>query len=166
MIFTGYPDERRSLYDKVLPAVRSKCAQIGYELHVLDLHCDHQKQQPQLQECLQLDTAIRLSELRRQNRVGYVLPVVFVDDSLGPPVLPQVMTRQDFDLARTKSPEAVKLIEKWYTLDAQKNHYELRNEMMFETTFETQVNHPAAILVYFYGQLKATSIMIISKYLS
>jgi hypothetical protein len=91
-------------------------------------------------DCGQLDDiVVKLSELRRQNRVGYVVPIVFVDDSLGPPVLPHVMTRQDFELARTKIPDAGKLIEKWYTLDAQKNHYELRNEMMFETTFETQV---------------------------
>lgn len=135
MWLTGFPDERQSLYKIVLPAIRSKCIKIGYELHVVDLYCDHQ----QLQEYGQLDTAVRLAELRRQNRVGHVVPIVFVDDSLGPPVLPHVMTRQDFDLARTKTPDASKLIEKWYTLDAQKNHYELRNEMMFETTFETQV---------------------------
>ncbi|XP_060873528.1 NACHT domain- and WD repeat-containing protein 1 isoform X2 [Metopolophium dirhodum] len=130
----GFPDERQSLYNTVLPAIRSKCTKIGYELHVVDLYCDHQQQQ----EYGQLDTAVRLAELRRQNRVGHVVPIVFVDDSLGPPVLPHVMTKQDFDLARSKAPDASKLIEKWYTLDAQKNHYELRNEMMFETTFETQ----------------------------
>ncbi|KAL5233574.1 hypothetical protein ACI65C_000984 [Semiaphis heraclei] len=130
----GFSDERQILYKSVLPEIRSKCTNIGYELHVVDLCCDHQQQQ----ECGQLDTAVRLAELRRQNRVGHVVPVVFVDDSLGPPVLPHVMTKQDFDLARNKTPDASKLIEKWYTLDAQKNHYELRNEMMFETTFETQ----------------------------
>ncbi|XP_022165189.1 uncharacterized protein LOC111030132 isoform X2 [Myzus persicae] len=130
----GFPDERQILYKSVLPEIRSKCTKIGYELHVVDLYCDHQQQQ----EYGQLDTPVRLAELRRQNRVGHVVPVVFVDDSLGPPVLPHVMTRQDFDLARNKTPDASKLIEKWYTLDAQKNHYELRNEMMFETTFETQ----------------------------
>ncbi|KAL4089774.1 hypothetical protein QTP88_024745 [Uroleucon formosanum] len=130
----GFPDERQSLYQTVLPAIRSKCTKIGYELHVVDLYCELW----QRQEYGQLDTAVRLSELRRQNRVGHVVPIVFVDDSLGPPVLPHVMTKQDFDLARTKTPDASKLIEKWYTLDAQKNHYELRNEMMFETTFETQ----------------------------
>lgn len=115
--------------------VRMKCTQIGYELYVVDLYRDHQLQQ----ECGLSDKAIRLAELRRQNLIGYVVPVVFVDDSLGPPVLPQVMNKQDYDLAKSKTPEAGKLIEKWYTLDAQKNHYELRNEMMFETTFETQV---------------------------
>ncbi|XP_026807773.1 uncharacterized protein LOC113550245 [Rhopalosiphum maidis] len=129
----GFPDERQCLYKSVLPEIRSKCTKIGYELHVVDLHCDHQQQ-----EFGQLDNAVRLAELRRQNRVGHVVPVVFVDDSLGPPVLPHEMTRQDFDLARTKTPDASKLIEKWYTLDAQKNNFELRNEMMFETTFETQ----------------------------
>jgi hypothetical protein len=126
----------------VLPEIRSKCTKIGYELHVVDLYCDHQQQ-----EFGQLDNAVRLAELRRQNRIGHVVPVVFVDDSLGPPVLPHEMTRQDFDLARTKTPDASKLIEKWYTLDAQKNNFELRNEMMFETTFETQVIH----LIIFIG---------------
>jgi len=117
---------------------------IGYELYVVDLHCDHHQQQ----EYGQLDSAVRQAELRRQNRVGYVVPVVFVDDSLGPPVLPHVMTRQDFDLPRTKMPDSSKLIEKWYTLDAQKNHYELRNEMMFETTFETQVTYVIKLPIY------------------
>lgn len=119
----------------MLPAVQSKCVQINYELHVVDLHRDHR----QPQEFGQLDPAVRLAELRRQNQVGHVVPIVIVDDSLGPPVLPLAMTKQDFDLARNKAPEASKLIEKWYTVDAQKNHYELRNETMFETTFETQV---------------------------
>lgn len=135
----GFSDERRNLYECVLPAVRSKCAKIGYELHVVDLLGDNQPQQLQLQEYGHSDATVRLAELRRQNRVGHVVSVVFVDDSLGPPVLPHVMTRYDFELARTKAPDAGRLIEKWYTLDAQKNHYELRNEMMFETTFETQV---------------------------
>ncbi|XP_025199078.1 uncharacterized protein LOC112597310 [Melanaphis sacchari] len=130
----GFPDERQNLYKNVLPAIRSKCTEIGYELHVVDLYCDHQHQQ----EFGQLDNAVRLAELRRQNRFGHVVPVVFVDDSLGPPVLPHEMTKQDFDLARIKTPDTSKLIEKWYTLDAQKNNFELRNEMMFETTFETQ----------------------------
>jgi len=119
----------------VLPSVRLQCVQIGYELHVIDLYRDQQQQQ----EYGLLDMAIWSEELCWQNQVGYIIPIVFVDDSLGPPVLPHMMARQDFDLARSKVPEASKLIEKWYTLDAQKNHYELRNEMMFETTFETQV---------------------------
>lgn len=133
--FVDFSDERRILYDNVLPAVRSKCVQINYELHVVDLHRDHR----QPQEFGQLDSAVQLAELRRQDQVGHVVPIVIVDDSLGPPVLPLAMTKQDFDLARNKAPEANKLIEKWYTIDAQKNHYELRNETMFETTFETQV---------------------------
>lgn len=133
--FIDFSDERRNLYDNVLPAVRSKCVQINYELHVVDLHRDHR----QPQEYGQLDSAVRLAELHRQDQVGHVVPIVIVDDSLGPPVLPIAMTRQDFDLARNKAPDASKLIEKWYTIDAQKNHYELRNETMFETTFETQV---------------------------
>ncbi|VVC42160.1 Six-bladed beta-propeller, TolB-like,WD40-repeat-containing domain,WD40 repeat, conserved site,WD40/YVTN [Cinara cedri] len=125
----GFLNERRCLYENVLSTVRSKCAQICYELHIVDLYYDHQFQQ----ECRLSDKAVRLAELQRQDQIGYVVPVVFVDDSLGPPVLPQVMTRQDYDLARSKTPEAGKLIEKWYMLDSQKNHYELRNEMMFET---------------------------------
>lgn len=138
VIFADFPDERHSLYKDVLPEVRSKCARIGYEFHVVDLYCD----QVQQKEYGLVDTAVQLAELRRQNQVGHVVPVVFVDDSLGPPVLPLVITRQDYDLAKTKMPDASKLIEKWYTLDAQKNYYELRNEMMFETTFETQVPIP------------------------
>lgn len=118
-----------------MPAVRSKCVQISYELHIIDLYRNLQQQK----DFGQLNMAVWLSELRRQSQVGQVVPLVFVDDTLGPPVLPQAMARQDFDLARNKAPEASKLIEKWYTVDAQKNHYELRNEMMFETTFETQV---------------------------
>lgn len=141
----GFLNERRGLYENALPAVRSKCTQIGYELHVVDLYCDHQLQQ----ECGLSDKAFRLAEFRRQARIGYVVSVVFVDDSLGPPVLPQLMTRPDYDLARSKTPEASKLIEKWYTLDAQKNHYELRNEMMFETTFETQVPVTAGCVITF-----------------
>lgn len=135
MIVAGFLDERRSLHKDVLPEVRSKCMRIGYELHVIDLYCN----QLQQKEYSLVDTVVQLSELRRQNQVGHVMSIVFVDDSLGPPVLPLVITRQDFELAKTRIPDASKLIEKWYTLDAQKNHYELRNEMMFETTFETQV---------------------------
>ncbi|KAF0768010.1 Leucine-rich repeat and WD repeat-containing, partial [Aphis craccivora] len=130
----GFLDERQSLYKSVLPAIRSKCAEIGYELHVVDLYCDHQQQQ----EFGQIDNTVRLAELLRQNRIGHVVPIVFVDDSLGPAVLPLELTRKNFDYARLRTPDASSLIEKWYTLDAQKNNYELRNEMMFETTFETQ----------------------------
>lgn len=152
----GVSDERHSLYENVLPAIKSQCAQIGYELHVVDLYNSHQQEL----DCGQLDIAVRLAELRRQNRVGYVVPIVFVDDSLGPPILPHVMTRQDFELARIRSPDASKLIEKWYTLDAQKNHYELRNEMMFETTFETQVLIMFILFVY----LKRLLIVISNNY--
>lgn len=136
MIFVGLSNERHNLYKNTLPAVRTKCTQIGYEMHVIDLYCDQHQQK---EYGGQLDTAVWLAELHRQNLVSHVIPVVFVNDSLGPPMLPQEMTRQDFDLARNSNTETCKLIEKWYTLDAQKNHYELRNEMMFETTFETQV---------------------------
>lgn len=118
----------------MLPTVRSKCLQIGYELHVIDLSYDSQQQQYG-----QLDFSVQLAELRRQNQVGHVLPIVFVDDSLGSPVLPHTMTKQDFEQAKTKTPETGKLMEKYYTLDVQKNHYTLRNETMFETTDETQV---------------------------
>lgn len=124
--------------------VRSKCVQINYELHVIDLYRDCQQQK----DFGHLDMVVWLSELRRQSQVGHVVPIVFVDDTLGPPVLPLAMARQDFDLARNKVPEASKLIEKWYSLDAQKNHYELRNEMMFETTFETQVKLILCISTY------------------
>lgn len=119
-------DEKNCLYGDVLPAVRSKCDEIGYELHVVNLSQES------------LDPAVRLAEIRRQNQVGHVIPVVLVDDSLGSPVLPQAMTRQDFGLIRPKT-DVGKLFDKWYSLNTQKNHYELRNEMMFETTFETQV---------------------------
>jgi len=119
----------------VLPAIRSKCTKIGYELHVVDLYCNHQQQQ----QFGQLDNTVRQAELRWQNRISHVVSIVFVDDSLGPAVLPLELTRNQFDHAKLRTPEASNLIDKWYTLDAQKNNYELRNEMMFETTFETQV---------------------------
>jgi len=134
-ILAGFLNERRCIYEKVLPTVRSKCSQIGYELHVSDLCCDHH--QLQQQKYAQLNTAVRLSELRRQNLVGHVVPIVFVDDSLDSPVLPPVMSRQDLDLVKASAPEASKLIEKWYTLDTQKDNYELRNEMTFETQVYT-----------------------------
>lgn len=144
MICAGLSNERHNLFVNTLLEVRSKCSQIGYEIHVVDLYCDQHQQK---EYGGQLNTDIWLAELYRQNLISYVIPVVFVDDSLGPPILPQEITRQDFDLARNSTTDICKLIEKWYTLDAQKNHYELRNEMMFETTFETQVNSKCLILI-------------------
>ncbi|XP_050443594.1 uncharacterized protein LOC126847425 [Adelges cooleyi] len=127
----GFAHERTYLHEKLMPAVRSKCTESGYELHVVDLNCD--RDQEHTCRCPDVD----INELRRQRRIGHVVPLLFVDDSLGTPVLPKKITKQDYEVAKSRS-EISKLLDKWYCLDENNKNYLLKDETAFESTAETR----------------------------
>jgi hypothetical protein len=52
-----------------------------------------------------------------QMEVAYVLPVLFLSNSLGTPLLPKTIENQDFEMA-LKSADNKELLQKWYQLDS------------------------------------------------
>jgi len=46
-----------------------------------------------------------------------VIPVIFLNDSLGTPLLPKTIEKQDFEFA-LNSAENKELLQKWYKLDS------------------------------------------------
>lgn len=52
--------------------------------------------------------------------MSYVIPVLFLSNSLGASLLPKTVEQQDFEMAlkNVGDPESKKLLEKWYTLDS------------------------------------------------
>lgn len=65
-----------------------------------------------------------------QLEVSYVIPVLFLSNSLGTLLPPRTVEQQDFEMAlkNVDSPESKSLLDKWYTLDshAQPPCYQLR----------------------------------------
>jgi hypothetical protein len=51
-----------------------------------------------------------------QMEVAYVIPVLFLSNSLGTPLLPKTIENQDFEMALSIA-ENKELLQKWYQLD-------------------------------------------------
>jgi hypothetical protein len=51
-----------------------------------------------------------------QMEVAYVIPVLFLSNSLGTPLLPKTIENQDFEMALSNA-DNKELLQKWYQLD-------------------------------------------------
>ncbi|KAL1513904.1 hypothetical protein ABEB36_003243 [Hypothenemus hampei] len=118
--------EKGSLHNTVYPALRQYCRTKGYELHIVDLHWKTLLEKQQDHEFPELC----IGELIRQIEVAYVIPVLFLNNSLGTQLLPIRIESTDFKMAleSTENQTAQTLLKKWYTLDndAQPPCYRLR----------------------------------------
>jgi len=61
-------------------------------------------------------SVIYLILIAGQMEVAYVIPVLFLSNSLGTPLLPKTIENQDFEMA-LKSADNKELLQKWYQLD-------------------------------------------------
>ncbi|XP_054275892.1 NACHT and WD repeat domain-containing protein 2-like [Macrosteles quadrilineatus] len=105
--------EKGVLHNKIYPSLREKAAGRGYELHIVDLHWKTGLEKQQDHEFPELC----LEELARQSDTGYVIPVLFLSNSLGTPLLPKTIETQDFEMALSQADNKA-LLTKWYQLDS------------------------------------------------
>ncbi|KAJ9600281.1 hypothetical protein L9F63_009418, partial [Diploptera punctata] len=105
--------EKGALHNAVYPELRSYCHSRGYELHIVDLHWKTGLEKQQDHEFPELC----LGELSRQMEVAYVIPVLFLSNSLGTPLLPKTIENQDFEMALSNA-DNKELLQKWYQLDS------------------------------------------------
>jgi hypothetical protein len=61
-------------------------------------------------------SVIHLPFVAGQIEVAYVIPVLFLSNSLGTPLLPKTIENQDFEMALS-SADNKELLQKWYQLD-------------------------------------------------
>ncbi|XP_052123823.1 NACHT domain- and WD repeat-containing protein 1-like [Frankliniella occidentalis] len=115
--------EKGALHRHVYPELRAACRARGYELHIVDLHWRTPLEKQQDHQFPELC----LGELARQQETAYVVPVLFLNMSLGTPLLPNTIETQDFEMALGKADDKT-LLNKWYSLDshAQPPCYRLR----------------------------------------
>lgn len=108
--------EKGTLHNKIYPELRNHCRQKGYELHIVDLHWKTLLEKQQDHEFPELC----IGELTRQMEVAYVIPVLFLNNSLGTPLLPITIESNDFQMAMecAESQSAQSLLSKWYQLDS------------------------------------------------
>ncbi|XP_021914136.1 NACHT and WD repeat domain-containing protein 2 isoform X2 [Zootermopsis nevadensis] len=104
--------EKGMLHNAVYPTFRDYCRRQGYELHIVDLHWKTGLEKQQDHEFPELC----LGELARQMEVAYVIPVLFLSNSLGTPLLPKTIEIQDFEMALSNA-DNKELLQKWYKLD-------------------------------------------------
>ncbi|CAB3364546.1 Hypothetical predicted protein [Cloeon dipterum] len=105
--------EKGALHNVVYPELRAVCRGKGYELHIVDLHWKTALEKQQDHEFPELC----LGELARQSEIAYVIPIIFLNDSLGTPLLPKTIEKQDFEFA-LNSADNKELLQKWYKLDS------------------------------------------------
>ncbi|XP_076260372.1 NACHT and WD repeat domain-containing protein 2 isoform X2 [Rhynchophorus ferrugineus] len=107
--------EKGALHNVVYPALRQHCRSQGYELHIVDLHWKTSLEKQQDHEFPELC----IGELTRQMEVAYVIPVLFLNNSLGTQLLPITIETADFKMAldSTDNQTAQSLLRKWYALD-------------------------------------------------
>ncbi|KAI4468136.1 beta transducin-related protein [Holotrichia oblita] len=108
--------EKGSLHNTVYPELRAHCRSKGYELHIIDLHWKTLLEKQQDHEFPELC----IGELNRQMEVAYIIPVLFLNNSLGTPLLPITIESADFKMAMesTVNQSAQSLLSKWYQLDS------------------------------------------------
>ncbi|ENN74521.1 hypothetical protein YQE_08845, partial [Dendroctonus ponderosae] len=120
--------EKGALHNMVYPTLRQYCRSRGYELHIVDLHWKTLLEKQQDHEFPELC----IGELTRQIEVAYVIPVLFLNNSLGTQLLPITIESSDFKmtLESANNQTAQGLLRKWqvYMLDsdAQPPCYRLR----------------------------------------
>ncbi|CAH0778298.1 unnamed protein product [Bemisia tabaci] len=127
--------EKGALHNEVLPGLRALCKGHGYELHVVDLHWRTALEKQQDHEFPELC----LGELARQSELAYIIPVLFLSNSLGTPLLPKTIEEQDFEIALSKA-ENNELLKKWYVKDehAQPPCYRLQPVSSHIPGFQTE----------------------------
>ncbi|KAK9874009.1 hypothetical protein WA026_002362 [Henosepilachna vigintioctopunctata] len=108
--------EKGTLHNQIYPEIRKHCREKGYELHIVDLHWKTLLEKQQDHEFPELC----IGELTRQMEVAYVIPVLFLNNSLGTPLLPNTIESTDFTMAMdsAKSQSAQSILSKWYQLDS------------------------------------------------
>ncbi|CAH1102040.1 unnamed protein product [Psylliodes chrysocephalus] len=118
--------EKGALHNKIYPQLRATCRSKGYELHIVDLHWKTLLEKQQDHEFPELC----IGELTRQMEVAYIIPVLFLNNSLGTQLLPITIESTDFKMAMdsAENQSAQGLLSKWYMLDsdAQPPCYRLR----------------------------------------
>ncbi|XP_049826318.1 NACHT and WD repeat domain-containing protein 2 isoform X2 [Aethina tumida] len=108
--------EKGALHNTVYPELRAMCRSKGYELHIVDLHWKTLLEKQQDHEFPELC----IGELTRQMEIAYVIPVLFLNNSLGTPLLPITIESNDFKMAMesAENQSAQTLLSKWYQLDS------------------------------------------------
>lgn len=101
--------EKSLLHNEVYPELRQTLQKAGFELHLVDLHWSIQDKTAEPAE-------LCLHELARQSERAYIIPVVFLNDSLGAPLLPKTLECADYETAFQISDKS---LGKWYTKDEQ-----------------------------------------------
>ncbi|CAG9821320.1 unnamed protein product [Phaedon cochleariae] len=118
--------EKGALHNTIYPELRASCRSMGYELHIVDLHWKTLLEKQQDHEFPELC----IGELTRQMEVAYIIPVLFLNNSLGTQLLPITIESADFKMAMesAENQSAQGLLSKWYMLDsdAQPPCYRLR----------------------------------------
>ncbi|XP_074036921.1 NACHT and WD repeat domain-containing protein 2 [Leptinotarsa decemlineata] len=108
--------EKGALHNIIYPELRASCRSKGYELHIVDLHWRTLLEKQQDHEFPELC----IGELTRQMEVAYIIPVLFLNNSLGTQLLPITIESTDFRIAmeRAEDQTAQGLLSKWYMLDS------------------------------------------------
>ncbi|KAF5270218.1 hypothetical protein FQA39_LY08432 [Lamprigera yunnana] len=108
--------EKGALHNEIYPELRAHCRSKGYELHIVDLHWKTPLEKQQDHEFPELC----IGELQRQIEVAYIIPVLFLNNSLGTSLLPITIESADFKMAldSAENQAAQKLLSKWYQLDS------------------------------------------------
>ncbi|XP_018319781.1 NACHT domain- and WD repeat-containing protein 1 isoform X2 [Agrilus planipennis] len=109
--------EKGAFHNILYPDLRSYCRSRDYELHIVDLHWKTLLEKQQDHEFPELC----IGELTRHLEVAYVIPVIFLNNSLGTPLLPNTIECVDFKVAvdSAESETAQSLLNKWYRLDSE-----------------------------------------------
>lgn len=130
---------------KIYNNLRQKCDARGYELLISNLHMSTSEETEfkvidvkswldgplEAQGGHELAANI-LAEITRHSHCSYLIPVLYLGENLGNPLLPLTIENQDFcsaiKTAETDGISGKELLEKWYTLDnrAQPSCYRLR----------------------------------------
>lgn len=106
--------EKGALHNTIYPELRMHCRMKGYELHIVDLHWKTLLEKQQDHEFPELC----IGELTRQMEVAYIIPVLFLNNSLGTPLLPNTIESADFKMAIDGAQATAQvLLSKWYQLD-------------------------------------------------
>ncbi|RZF39182.1 hypothetical protein LSTR_LSTR014668 [Laodelphax striatellus] len=109
--------EKGILHSKVYPILRKEAREHGYELHITDLHWRTTLEKQQDHEFPELC----VEQLNRQVEVSYTIPVIFLSDSLGTPLLPKTIEAQDFEMVlQNPMTDAADRnhLQDWYRLDS------------------------------------------------
>ncbi|KAJ8952612.1 hypothetical protein NQ318_004159 [Aromia moschata] len=109
--------EKGALHNVIYPELRAHCRTRGYELHIVDLHWKTLLEKQQDHEFPELC----IGELTRQMEVAYIIPVLFLNNSLGTQLLPITIESTDFKMAMesAENQSAQGLLSKWYLPDLQ-----------------------------------------------